>query len=181
MFEKLSKKTGKVLDHFLDNPGEEFYLRQVATILKISASTAKIALETLEKEGILKKESRANANFYSLNTESKKVTELKIAKNMDFITRSGIAQQIQEQNTSIISLVLFGSYAKGNNTKNSDIDILIISQKKANYSTIDCEGVEVSIIQYTPQEWKEKAKKDKPFYQEIITTGKVLVGTLPVI
>jgi len=79
-----------------------------------------------------------------------------------------------------VSVVLFGSFAKGINDEKSDIDILIITNKKKQLSLLDIKGNELQIIQLTPLEWREKVKKDKPFYQEIITTGIALEGEMPI-
>ena len=179
MFENLSKKTIQVLNLFLDNADSEFYLREIARRLDISPSTAKIALDTLEKEGLIKKKERANASFYRLNTDNQRCAELKKTKNLDFILKSGMIKKIEQENPTIISITLFGSYAKGTNTSQSDIDLLIISQKKTNYTITNIEGTELNIIQYTPAGWRKKALQDKPFYKEIIRTGKALKGMLP--
>lgn len=179
MFENLSKKTLLVLNLFLDNPDREIYLREAAKQLNISTSTAKNALDTLKKEGLLQKKERANASFYSLNTENPRCIELKKARNIDKILKSGIVKRLEQQNPTIISITLFGSYAKGENTDQSDIDLLIISQKKTDYTTTELDGTEINIMQYTPAEWSRKAQQDKPFYNEIIKTGRPLKGMLP--
>ncbi|MFH1669751.1 MAG: nucleotidyltransferase domain-containing protein [Candidatus Woesearchaeota archaeon] len=179
MFEKLSKKTIKILDLFLDNPTRELYLREVAREVNVSPSTSKIALDMLEKEKLVIKMVRANASFYRLDIDNKRNIELKKAKNIDFILRSGFIKRIEEQNPSVISITLFGSFAKGTNTKDSDIDILIISQKKISYSIIDLEGIEINMIQFTPVEWRKKAREDRPFYHDIIMTGNALKGNIP--
>lgn len=179
MFDRFTKKTGLVLLKFLDNPEREFYLREISKALTISPSTAKNALDTLGKGNIITKVQRANASFYRLNIDSKEAIELKKARNMELILRSGAIEQLEKQNQTIISMILFGSFAKGTNTAKSDIDILIISNKKTDYSLIEIEGFEVNIIQFTPSEWRKKAEQDRPFYMEMITTGKVLKGMLP--
>jgi predicted nucleotidyltransferase len=91
------------------------------------------------------------------------------------ITKSSILEKIQNPT----SIVLFGSFAKGTNNEDSDIDILIITNNKKPIDLLDIKGHELQIIQLTPLEWKEKVKKDKPFYHEVITTGIPLIGELP--
>jgi DNA-binding Lrp family transcriptional regulator len=179
MFDNFSKKTLEVLKLFLDSPRKEFYLREISKMLKISPSTVKIALAKLSNEKIIIKRDAANVSFYKIDTDNKSVLEIKKAQNLQSIAKEDLVGQITRQN-SVVSITLFGSYAEGLNTDKSDIDILVIANKKISYEPINCHG-EVNIIQYTPTEWRKKAAEDVPFYQEIITKGIVLKGILPVI
>ena len=158
MFDNFSKKTLDVLKLFLNNPRKELYLREISKLLKISPSTAKIALAKLTNEKIILKRDAANVTFYKIDTDNKSVLEIKKAQNLQLISKEGLVEQITKQN-SVVSITLFGSYAEGLNTDKSDIDILIIANKKISYAPIDCPG-EVNIIQYTPTEWRKKAAED---------------------
>ena len=80
-------------------------------------------------------------------------------------------------------IILFGSYAYGKPTPDSDVDLLIVMKTKA--KTIDRYVVvsnilyprefPVDIIVKTPKEIKDEEKKKGNFFlREIITKGKVL-------
>ena len=69
---------------------------------------------------------------------------------------------------------LFGSYAKGTHTLESDVDIVVISEKFKGINFVDRvemirlklpENVGFDIIALTPEELKEKKKK--AFYKDI--------------
>ena len=79
-------------------------------------------------------------------------------------------------------IVLFGSYARGNPTPDSDVDLLVIlDTEKPRKERV----VEVSLLLYprlfpvdilvkTPQEIEDELKKGNFFIQEILEKGKVL-------
>jgi len=82
-------------------------------------------------------------------------------------------------------IVLFGSYAYGKPTKNSDIDLLII--KESNKRRIDrfCEvrkiirdikGISIQPVVLTKDELNKRIKVGDDFIKEILAEGKVLHG-----
>jgi len=87
-------------------------------------------------------------------------------------------------------IILFGSYAYGNPTKDSDIDLLII--KNTNEKIIDrivhiykiigtIQNDEIKFIDLapfviTPKELKQRLEMGDHFFKEIISKGKVLYG-----
>ncbi len=83
-----------------------------------------------------------------------------------------------------IKIILFGSYAYGNPTQNSDIDLLILKDtdkkradrfvwvKRIIYNP-DLE-ISVSPLVYTPDELKERLRIGDDFVKEIIQKGVVL-------
>ena len=75
--------------------------------------------------------------------------------------------------------MLFGSYAKGTATKESDIDILIVCKKKAEITRAIREihakyGKEIVPILITPIEFKKQ--KEKPIIKEVIKYHYILYG-----
>ena len=80
-------------------------------------------------------------------------------------------------------IYLFGSYAKGNQTENSDIDFLIIkntSERKIERSrevrscikTYPATGLDIFV--YTPDELQKGFKEVINIGKEAVTTGKLL-------
>ncbi len=79
-------------------------------------------------------------------------------------------------------IILFGSYALGNFTKNSDVDLLVIKkttqpflerQKQAHMLLHTTTPVDIFIL--TPDEFK-KAKNNNLLIKEASRTGKVIYG-----
>ncbi|MDP3244146.1 MAG: nucleotidyltransferase domain-containing protein [bacterium] len=80
-------------------------------------------------------------------------------------------------------IILFGSYAWGKPTPDSDVDLLIIKNTKktgrdvsmAINKSIFPRMIPLDILVYTPFEIKKKIKEDKNlFLEDIINNGKVL-------
>ena len=79
-------------------------------------------------------------------------------------------------------IILFGSYAYGRPSKNSDIDLLVIKrtpdsfhdrQVKARMLLRTTNAIDIFV--FTPEEF-EKAKRNNPFIKEVDQTGKVVYG-----
>jgi len=81
-------------------------------------------------------------------------------------------------------IILFGSYAWGKPTEDSDIDLFIIMESNLRR---DERSVQISdlfphrlfpmdIIVYTPEEIELSLRRGNPFIKEILTRGKLLYG-----
>jgi predicted nucleotidyltransferase len=79
-------------------------------------------------------------------------------------------------------IILFGSYAYGNPTPDSDVDLLVILDTKANYKErylavarlLRPRAFPVDLIVKTPKEIEKALKTNSYFTREIYTKGVVL-------
>ena len=83
------------------------------------------------------------------------------------------------------TIILFGSYARNNYKKDSDIDILIllekdiitrIDEKKIKYPLYEIEfntGTIISPIVLSKKDW-ERRHSITPFYENIVNEGKIV-------
>jgi predicted nucleotidyltransferase len=94
-----------------------------------------------------------------------------------------IANKIKTQFHSQ-KIILFGSYAWGEPTEDSDIDLFLVMESNLRR---DERAVQISdlfpyrlfaldVIVYTPEELELSLKRGNPFIKEILTKGKVLYG-----
>lgn len=91
-----------------------------------------------------------------------------------------------DENDNIISVILFGSYARGDYDADSDIDILIILKRSDSEISDSISGMSdkamesneyedfLSIIQLSDKQWKEAEKMSTPFYNTVSKEGIVL-------
>jgi len=130
MFKELN-----TLKIFFESPTRDFNVREVARILKTTPGTASTRLSSFSKEGFLKQRKERNFIFYKANLENEIYTDAKIFYNIKKIKGSGL---IEELNKFYLkpTIVLFGSCSNGLDVENSDIDLLIISEKKSNLNQI---------------------------------------------
>jgi len=91
-----------------------------------------------------------------------------------------LAKRLKEQ-YGAKEVILFGSYAKGKATEDSDIDLLIISESKERFFERQAtvrrllrdlkKKIPVSPIVLTPQELEDRKKCGDQFINEILETG----------
>ncbi len=167
----------KTLQYFIENPYTKIHIRELSRKLRISPSATKKYLDMLLKEEILKEEKISITRHFTANTENLAFKHFKIAWNTKILKDLRIKDQILNKEENITSIILYGSYAKGQNDEKSDIDLLVIGAK----NKIRTENPKVSIQQFTWAEWKKQAHNNKAFYEEIILHGIPLHGEVPII
>ena len=108
---------------------------------------------------------------------------LKISRSLSWLEDKNLIEFLKKRIPGISSIVLYGSYAKGEDDKKSDIDIMVISPaKKDLLPELDkLLGKEVNISVFSAAEWTRQAKASRAFYLDVITEGIVLYGTRPVV
>lgn len=96
-------------------------------------------------------------------------------KQIQLVTRR-IVQGYQPE-----KVILFGSYAWGKPSKDSDVDLLIIKKTKKKWLARNLEvrqiingELPVDILIRTPAEVRKRLKMGDFFYQDIATKGKYL-------
>lgn len=94
-----------------------------------------------------------------------------------------IAKDIREKVSNVKEILLFGSYAKGNFTPLSDLDILIITKEaelpflyrhEKFYEFFKEIPLDVNIIVYTQEEIKKLLDSDNMFIKEILSYARKL-------
>ena len=173
----------KVVKFFLDNPFEEVYLRQLAKKLKLSSFAIKKYADLLIKENFIKEERKANLRYFRANIDNLFFKQLKIAFNIKLILNSGLLDFLKQNLANVSSIVLFGSMAKGEDDKNSDVDILIIGKEKHLDLNEFEEKIdkEITLHIFSWSEWNKQAVENKAFYSDVISHGIPLYGELPLL
>lgn len=119
-----------ILELFIKEPEREFHVREVAKIMKKSPATISKYLKQYEAQNILISKSKLNHLLFRANTESFRFKQIKLNHNLSTIQESGLINYLIEEFNQPEAIVLFGSFSKAEDNKNSDIDLLIISPKK---------------------------------------------------
>lgn len=115
-----------------------FYLRQISKLTKIPLKTCQNILAELEKNKILKSKTEGKNKYFNLNLDNIQtklyLLQSEIRKTDIFLeTYPPIKLFLKSINTNI-SIIVFGSFAKLKADKNSDLDLLIISEKEPKLS-----------------------------------------------
>jgi predicted nucleotidyltransferase len=110
--------------YFMQNPTQKLRVRQIERVVKVPLPSAIRYAKELEKEEILKSDRIADVTFYSAYRISQKYLLEKKLNNIKNLYDSGLIEKLKDGYGNG-AIVLFGSYSKGEDNENSDIDIYI--------------------------------------------------------
>ena len=180
----------KIVDLLARNTERKFTINEIAKFLEEYYSFVHRIVNKLIKDSVVTKEKAGKSYLCSINLYNEKTIILvnlsKIEKKNDLYNSNKelkiILEDFVKSAESLItpiSIVLFGSYAKGTATKESDIDILLISKTKVGIDKITKEiyakyGKEINPVIMTSEDFKRQ--KDKSLIKEIIKDHYVLYG-----
>ncbi len=115
----------KVLYWFFSYPTREVSLNDLTKLANISKTTANKVITQLQKEGFLKVTTLGNIWRILCIQQHDFNTIRKIPYNLELIYASGIIQAVLKNIENPRTIILFGSYRKGDDVDNSDIDIAV--------------------------------------------------------
>ena len=122
---ELKKAYRKILYWFFSFPDKQMGLNDLSEELEIAKTSAKTIVLQLVKENFLIKEEIGKAWRISINKNHPHNKTIKISYNLELIFLSNILQKIYEIIPNARSIILFGSYRKGDDNEKSDIDIAV--------------------------------------------------------
>ncbi len=168
--------TLKVMEFFLKYPEKKFHLRELERLTKLSMPGVKKITEKLEKESLLlSKKEKPVKNFYASRNE--KFVFLKRAYNLYSVFTSGLLGFLKEKYEEPEAIILFGSYSKGEDVSQSDIDIAVISK---NQELPDLSVYEKRLVRKI-RLYTIRLEKAEPEFLNTLANGVVLHGYLKVI
>ncbi|MBI5871469.1 nucleotidyltransferase domain-containing protein [archaeon] len=120
--------------NILDKNKKGVHIRELARLVKTSYNNAVRNMKILEQEGVIKKEKDANLIKIELKNHPLTIAYLKQAHTENFLAlpkkiSNAITEFLNELKEKPLIALIFGSYARGNFTKDSDIDILLVFQE----------------------------------------------------
>ena len=118
-----------IKNYFLVNPLSKLRVRPMERLLKLPLPSVIKYCKELIKEGILTTVKTGNVVFYTADRANYNFVLEKQLFNLRQIYTSGIIDYIRIE-LSNPTIILFGSYAKGEDTENSDIDLYIETSSK---------------------------------------------------
>ncbi len=122
---EVSRAYNKILYWFFDYPIIPVSLNDLAKNVGVSKKVVKLIVNDLLVEGFLNREIIGKTWRISCNQEHTYNVSKKIPYNLNKVYESGIVDAIKEAIPDFKSIILFGSYRKGDDTQDSDIDIAV--------------------------------------------------------
>ncbi len=129
-----------IREYFFINPTAKLRVREIERTLKLPLPSVIRYCKELEKEGILAIAKTGNVNFYTANRASEKYLLEKKLYNIKRICNSRLIEYLRQE-LSNPAIVLFGSFAKGEDTEESDIDLYIETPSKKKVSLEKFENI----------------------------------------
>lgn len=128
---KLTNLQQEILRLLFVKVGKSMNQRQISKILGVSPPAVMKAIPNMEKCGLIVIQQDKESKRWSieLNRDSQKVMQMKRADNLKLIYESGLADYVEKEFAGA-TIILFGSYSRGEDIISSDIDLAVIGRKE---------------------------------------------------
>ncbi len=156
----------KVLDFLLNNPGSQYLAAEIQKTTGISKGGVNLALRGLAKKGLAHRRKRGKFYLYSIDHANPLCRQLKVVKSVELLM-----PLIKKVSGKAERIILFGSAARGENTRQSDIDLLIVSRHLKGEVEEIVQGLKLTkkfqLIIRDPVEFAEMERRDPSFFSEV--------------
>ena len=160
----------KVLSLLVKFSDREFYEREVARKLGISAGSANRALNELFSSGVAWRRREGKMYFYSIDSSNAVLIEFKKMVNLMLI--EPLVEELKKMSSRV---VLYGSCALGTDTSGSDMDLFVVSNSKEDVSNVisgftfprGFENIHIQPVIRTPVELLEGRESERTFIEEV--------------
>ena len=129
----------RLLEFFFQNPTGKFHLREISRLLKLSMPTVISATDFLAKKSCIIKAKKGFITEVQANRESVYFIRQKRVYNLESVYNSGIVDYLLKVYNHPKAIILFGSFSRADDTEKSDVDIAVITKKKANLNLSEYE------------------------------------------
>jgi len=164
----------KILGLLFRYPLRVFHLREMSRLILVSSPSVARYIGDLEREGLIVMGRKKFLHEISANLDNDRFRELKRVNNIKSVYDSGLLAYLKEI-FPLSTIVLFGSYSKGDDTERSDIDIAIFTNGKK----LDLDKYEKKLDRPINVEFIDFEKISKELKNSLIN-GLVLEGYIEV-
>lgn len=170
----------RVLEVFFNDPkpqGEGFSLSEISRQSDLAHTSVKNHLQALEENGLIitseKSAGERTYPVYSANWESEKFRHYKLIDTLYRIRESGLLETLQKKTTPDC-IILFGSAARGEDLRDSDVDLYLQCGEKS----LDLSTYEDSLKRNIQLHFQPDFNSYPPALRNNIVNGIVLYGYL---
>lgn len=108
--------------------GEKLSQREIAQSLSVSPTAVAKSIAGLKEAGLVGVDVTRTSNLISFNRANQRAIELKRVENLRNIYVSGLSDHLDRELAGG-TIIIFGSYARGEDLNLSDIDLAVIGRK----------------------------------------------------
>ncbi|KEQ55977.1 putative nucleotidyl transferase protein [Marine Group I thaumarchaeote SCGC AAA799-E16] len=181
----ITQTTLKVIGLYTNDYKKSLHIREIARKTDVDVKSIQIQLKKLEKINILSSVIRGKNKEFSLNQNIITRYYLIMAECfavVAYLKRHFLIKKIFSELDSHIdgTVILFGSYAKGTYTKQSDIDLFVIDDKRVDKKIIsktsDMINRDINIKSSNRQQFLNRLYDNDPLVKEVVSNHVILKG-----
>ena len=167
MFEKVNiTPLGlQILTFLARNPDKQFYIREIAKKMDKSVGGTHKTLKSLKEMDFVKENKSGKNLYYRINQMNPSIKNFKI-----FMTLSELTPLVNKLKEITEKIILFGSCVNGDDTGESDIDLLILTNEKEKINKYIINNLldrKIQAVVVNAADLIKIKEKDKAFYNEI--------------
>ena len=177
-----TKTQQKVLGLLFGKPDESFYTNEIIRRVAMGRGTVSRELERLVGAGIISITRDGNQNYYQANADNPVFQELVNIVKKSFGVADEIKESLKPLGDNIELAFIYGSIAKGSQTKSSDIDLMLIGNDLSYGLVVELlmpleESLKRSINPtiYEMNEFRTKLEKDNSFVTRVMEQPKIMI------
>jgi predicted nucleotidyltransferase len=157
----------RILGLFAMNPGKPFYTREISKALGISLGSAHMALLSLQNMKILTPQFIGKTKLYQLASVGPVIQEFRVLNTV--LILDPVVSDLREISRRV---VLYGSYARGTFSQESDLDLLVVTEDRAKViDTVELAkrktGLDLRPLIMNQLEWMNLEQKSPEFFDEL--------------
>jgi predicted nucleotidyltransferase len=183
-----SPTLARLLARFLTHPDTAFYQRELLGAARAQLYAVQQALGRLERTGIVTKRPGGNRVYYQANRAHPAFEDLRRVVLKTVGLGDALRAALAPVADRIRVAAIYGSLARGEDTLESDIDLLLIGslslrETAALLSPVGRRvGREFNVTAYPPEEFRQKARSKHHFVSELLVSEKIfLMGSADVL
>ncbi len=157
--------TLKILGYLVEHPGREFIEKEIQKATSISKGGVNSALRELAQKKLVQRKRRGRMYLYTTRVSNPFIRQLKVLKNI-----AQLWPLVKRIRTVSQEIILFGSWSRGENLKDSDIDLCVLTNSAEEVEQIVKKSSlrnKLQLIIRTPTGLAELEKQDPVFFKEI--------------
>ncbi len=170
-----------ILSLLYGHPEESYYLRQIVRMVGFGLGAVQREVKLLADAGIIRRRTSGHQVYFQANTDSPVFKELKSLITKTVGIGDTLCAALSSFNDRIKIALVYGSVARGEENRGSDIDLLVVGDitftevVKALRSAQETLGREINPTVYPVEEFRSRVSEGHYFIQNVLNGPKIFV------
>ncbi|MBU0469435.1 MAG: nucleotidyltransferase domain-containing protein [Candidatus Omnitrophica bacterium] len=170
----------KLFGYVFTHVDEEFYVRNLASVIGVDAGNLSRELKKMEEEGVFESAAKGRSKFYKVNKKYHLYEEVKM---IVFKTEGvqGSLRKIVNDISEIEVAFIYGSYASEKERKSSDVDLVVVGEFDQDKFTKTVRRLEdqlnreINFTIYNLNEFKKEILNDGGFLSMVVAKNIIML------